>query len=83
MKREGEHLYVSDTCQNELQKSHFSEEGFSMILLGYENWEVSDKLQTLNQIPFCGLFLAFPKASNVAFVSISPEKNSKSKEWSL
>ena len=37
----------------------------------------------LNQIPFCGLFLAFPKASNVAFVSISPEKNSKSKEWSL
>ena len=80
MKREGEHLYVSDTCQNELQKSHFSEEGFSMILLGYEK---SGKLQTLNQIPFCGLFLAFPKASNVAFVSISPEKNSKSKEWSL
>ena len=28
MKREGEHLYVSDTCQNELQKSHYSEEGF-------------------------------------------------------
>ena len=43
MKREGEHLYVSDTCQNELQKSHFSEEGFSMILLGYEKYLTNSK----------------------------------------